>query len=239
MKQDFHAYWADGFHKVSGWVEDGLREFLWHVGAFQIDHMIRGNLAEIGVFEGRFFIALSHMARPGEACIAIDVFSEQDKNLDGAGAGSLEKLKFNIAEFAPAGVLFEFVQADSLALTQNEKIEIGTQYGPFRLFSIDGCHTAEHTVNDLLSAQDWLATGGVIVIDDYYNMHWPGVHEGVGIFYNRYVPRIKPFLYTHNKLFFTSYAYQHRYLKHCVEKFRSAREFKVVPMYGSQVMVAV
>jgi hypothetical protein len=235
---DLDSYWSGGFRTVKGWVFDGLRPYLQHAGAYQEEQGITGNLAEIGVFEGRFFIALAHLARPDETCVAIDVFDEQDKNLDHAGAGSLAKLQRNLTEFAPRDVQLGFVQADSLAMLATEKAKITADYGSFRIISIDGCHTCEHTTNDLLTAQDWLATGGIIILDDYYNMHWPGVHEGVGKFYGLYVPRIKPFLYCHNKLFFTSFAYHQRYLDSFAAKFRTMRNFKIVTMYGSSVMVA-
>jgi hypothetical protein len=59
---------------------------------FQLAENISGNILEIGVFQGRFFIALSQCARSGELCLALDVFDEQDKNLDGAGVGDLGNL---------------------------------------------------------------------------------------------------------------------------------------------------
>jgi hypothetical protein len=205
---------------------------------FQLAENISGNILEIGVFQGRFFIALSQCARSGELCLALDVFDEQDKNLDGAGVGDLDKLKSNIERFAPKDVKFVFLKADSLGLSAQQKISISAQHGLFRMISIDGCHTCEHTLNDLETSQDLLSTGGTVIVDDYYNMHWPGVHEGVGHFFSSHRSRLKPFLYCNNKLFLTSFAYHKRYLETFSKQFRQQPMFKVVSMYGSDVMVA-
>lgn len=92
-------------------------------------------------------------------------------------------------------------------MTASEKITLCNNRGPFRYISIDGCHTAEHTCSDLLTAQDWLADGVIIMLDDYYNIHWPGVHEGTGDSFRKYSAKVKPFFYTSNKLFPSSMAY--------------------------------
>jgi hypothetical protein len=49
-----------------------------------------------------------------------------------------------------------------------------------RIFSIDGCHTEEATFSDCVLAGS-VATkpGGVIMVDDVFNPHWPGVSVGL------------------------------------------------------------
>jgi hypothetical protein len=234
---DIDTYWNDGYKIVEGWVFPGLIDFLKCVGRFQLEAKITGNIAEIGVHHGRLLIALAHMLGSGGTCLALDVFDDQSANVDGSGRGSLDKLRENIAQFAPPDVEFAFIKADSLALTAPTRMTIAQEHGPFRIFSIDGGHTVEHTYNDLQFAQDMLAVGGVIMVDDYYNLHWPGVHEGVGLFYTRGVPRIKPFMYAHNKLFFAGIAFHRRYLRWSSDMFCDRRGFKVVKMYGADAMV--
>ena len=48
-----------------------------------------------------------------------------------------------------------------------------------RLFSIDGGHTVEHTINDLRIAEACVTNGGIVFVDDYCNVNWPGVTEGL------------------------------------------------------------
>jgi len=51
-----------------------------------------------------------------------------------------------------------------------------------------------------------------VVLDDYYNPHWPGVHEG----FVRYMMygncRLAPFLYHQNKLYLAAYSFHGIYL---------------------------
>jgi hypothetical protein len=234
---DIDEYWRGGFHDVEGWVFVELVDYLKCIAHFQREAKIAGNIAEIGVHHGKLLIALSHFANPAEKCVALDVFENQAANIDGSGRGHLVKFRENVDRFAPPGVEFIVVQADSLALTEVERFEIGHKHGPFRIFSVDGGHTVEHTLNDVKLAQSMLADGGVVMLDDYYNQHWPGVHEGVGLFYAHGSPRIKPFMYAHNKLFFSGIAYHERYLHWCSDTFRNRRGFRIVRMYNADTMV--
>lgn len=234
---DLDGYWAVGFHQVDGWLDDGIHEVMRLVGAFQAATSVVGNIAEIGVYHGRFLIGLAHLGRPGELCLAIDIFADQTKNLDQSGAGDAEKLRQNLQAYAPNELRYQLIQADSLALTFRERMEINAQFGPFRLFSVDGGHTRHHAVNDLLLAQDVLSPGGVIWVDDYFNRHWPGVTEGVGQFFARHTPRVAPFMFAHNKLCLTSLASHRPLLERCITQFQDRENFKLVRMYDFDAAV--
>ena len=51
--------------------------------------------------------------------------------------------------------------------------------GPVRLFSVDGCHTAEVTASDVDLASQCLHPDGVVLVDDVFNPDWPGVVTGL------------------------------------------------------------
>jgi hypothetical protein len=44
--------------------------------------------------------------------------------------------------------------------------------------SIDAGHTILHACNDLSLAQEVLVPGGIVALDDYMSVHWPGITEG-------------------------------------------------------------
>jgi hypothetical protein len=234
--RDIDAYWRDGFRQVEGWLATELLDHLKCIARAQDDARLGGNIAEIGVYRGKLLIALAHLARSGERCIAMDIFDDQAKNIDGSGAGSLDLLRENFARYAPDGCELVAIKADSLAMTIAQRVGVATDHGPFRLFSVDGGHTVQHALNDLLTAQDMLTDGGVILLDDVFHRHWPGVTEALGLFYSRYVPRVAPFLHAHNKLFLTSYTYHGHYLRHATQTFRERPHFKVTRMFGSEVV---
>ena len=90
-------------------------------------------------------------------------------------------------------------QGNSLDLTGADLRRLAG--GPLRLFSVDGGHTAEITAHDLATADDALAEGGVIVLDDVFNERWPGVSDGVRRHFARR-PNLLPFAIGANKTYF-------------------------------------
>jgi cephalosporin hydroxylase len=231
-------YWNGGFHEVQGWVNPNLLDCLTLISNVQSRLAITGNVAEIGVYHGKFLLALSHMlSGQNTKALCVDVFDDQSKNLDGAGEGNLVVLKDNIERYGRRDVTYEFIRADSIALTATDKLKIMEQHGPFKLFSVDGCHTMEHTYNDLLTAQELICPGGVVILDDYMQPHWPGVTEAVHIF-QRSAPRVRPFLYSSHKVFFASIGSHSVYLDACRDREWRGRGVRVVPMFGVQVLVA-
>jgi hypothetical protein len=236
VMRTLEEYWEDGFPKVEGWVDGRLGEWLRLIDTIQRKEKVSGHVGEIGVYHGKFLIALAHLVGVGGKATAIDVFDDQSKNIDGSGAGSLQRCQENIRKYGAAEVDYSFVQADSIALTQTDKLRLMEQRGPFRLFSVDGCHTTEHTVNDLLTAQELLSPGGVVILDDFMNPHWPGVTEAAHLFYSRSTPRIKPFLFYCHKLFFVGVGWHAAFFQACLAYSRGRADMKVASIFGANTV---
>src|ERR1700728_2437847 len=98
--RDINAYWQNGFPHVEGWLATELLDHLKCIGQAQEDARFVGNIAEIGVYRGKLLIAMAHLARAGERCVAMDIFDDQAKNIDGSGAGSLALLQENLQRYA-------------------------------------------------------------------------------------------------------------------------------------------
>ncbi|MEG4311023.1 MULTISPECIES: hypothetical protein [unclassified Microcoleus] len=70
--------------------------------------------------------------------------------------------------------------------------------------------------------------GGVVILDDYYNQEWPGVHEGFikyMIFHNK---NLAPFAYHGNKLFLTTISWTKYYLNSLKKTFLSCKEVSLL-----------
>ena len=78
----------------------GAIELICRLGKAQLEMGIAGHVAEIGVHHGRSFILLALLARAGEKAVAIDVFEQQELNVDRSGRGDLAQLRENVARFA-------------------------------------------------------------------------------------------------------------------------------------------
>jgi len=207
---EVNAYLSTGISTVSGWCIPQLWQTLWPLHSEIGD----GPVAEIGVFEGKFFIGLCKTfgtTRANRAAV-IDVFDMQQFNLDGAGVGKMDVLKRNLTTHGIAEGAIEFVQADSLALSQRDANGLAQKLGEFHFFSVDGCHDVVHTVNDIEFAMSVTANHGIISVDGYTNPNWPGVQEAIARMYLMRDFAFVPLVVTCNKLLLASYSYHAKYL---------------------------
>ena len=196
-------YVSRGHKQVQGWCSEVAMELTVAVDRIQKEMDIGGNIAEIGVHHGKLFILLKLLARATEHAVAVDLFSEQELNIDLSGMGDEEVFLANVQRFVGAKADLAILRGDSTRLAAHDLTEAAG--GPMRLFSVDGGHTAAITIHDLASASHSLAPGGVILLDDYFNADWPAISEGT----NRFLlgpenPGLVPFVAGGNKLLFTT-----------------------------------
>ncbi|MEP0315531.1 class I SAM-dependent methyltransferase [Hyphomonas sp.] len=195
------AYLNGQFNGVKGWCGPHLWNVIQPLHEYQQAAGVKGPIAEIGVFHGKFFIGLA-LTKKGEGIhTAFDVFDMQRFNLDGAGKGDLQTFQNNLKEAGFGEEAIDIRKVDSMALTRHEIEHIREERGQFSMFSVDGCHMTEHTVNDFRIAMELTQPGGIIYVDDYLNADWPGVQEGLARLYLNDCPQFVPVAYASNKLF--------------------------------------
>jgi hypothetical protein len=187
---------------------------------YQREHAIKGDALEIGVFQGRFFLALMAALDDDEIAVAVDIFDEQTLNIDLSGHGS-ETLRIfheNVRQHAHNPAALKILAGDSMVLRPQDVLTNSPHNG-FRLISVDGGHTAEHVMNDLGLAADIIVGGGAIFLDDFHSPHWPGVYEG----YVRYMMHanrsLAPVFYSGNKLVITTIAHQPQMVEYMREHY--------------------
>ena len=125
---------------------------------------ISGHMAEIGTFEGRFFIAMALALQPGERGVGIDTFEwpspkVRDKLHDhmarlGVRTGDMTILTANSADLRPADIL---APAGDLV----------------RFFHVDGDHNPKALMHDLDLAYAVMHPQGVICLDDMLHPGFP------------------------------------------------------------------
>ncbi len=177
---------------------------------------------------------LAYLAsRRDERAFAIDVFDLQEFNVDGSGKGDRERFLANVERHAGSTDGLVVVTADSLKLRPDDLL---TKAGPARFISVDGGHTEECTLNDLRLAEACLVSGGIVVLDDYFNQNWPDVSVGAARHFFSPAAKTKPFLVTPNKVFFAEERYHGVY--HNAVRARFASNFtRSGRMFGSTVDV--
>lgn len=209
-----------GHADVQGWVTHGALATISVLSALQQTLGIGGHICEIGVHHGRFMIALSLLRGDGEKSLAIDVFEDQDLNVDNSGKGDSGIFLRNVAKWLGANPDVLTMKADSLSVSGKDVTsKLG---GSVRIFSVDGSHTCEHTLNDLKIAEESICEGGLVIVDDFFNLDWPEVAEALV----RYLSgpskgrKLEAVGYGDNKFYLTTTEYVETYQKFLETTFR-------------------
>lgn len=191
MKTDFQH-----MEVVEGWLNNKAMIFTSYYTSTFLSS-VKFNSLEIGVHHGKFLIGLENITPLGCKAIAIDVFDSQEKNIDSSGKGDLNIFLGHVAQFCVDPNRVIAMPLDSLDVNASE---IGIN--KFGLLSIDGGHTANHTINDLSICERLVNEMGLVILDDILNQDWTGVVTGaVQFFSSNDAKRIVPFAIGYNKLF--------------------------------------
>jgi predicted O-methyltransferase YrrM len=159
------AYLANGYDGVAGMSSRFAAAICTRLLRLQTEEGVNGPIAEIGVFEGRFFIALAHALEPGEIALAIDTF--EWPNLEVMDRFEANCLKHGIAPERRVTVKADsgtMIPAELLAHARGETL---------RFIHIDGDHSRAALSKDLALASACLADGGLIVLDDMLHPAYP------------------------------------------------------------------
>jgi hypothetical protein len=205
--QNLKNYVEKGFYMTEGWVQEGLIPVIDLLASQEINQS--GGITEVGIHHGRFFMLLNSLTSDQDKSYAIDVFDDQHLNIDNSGKGSLERFSQNLERWdLYKGNNTRIIKGDSTDTNLSLVDIIGKS--SMRFFSIDGGHTAEHTVNDLKIANDIIKNDGVVFLDDMPRHNWLGVTEGCVKFIMG-SPTLIPFAVGFNKMLFCKLSYHAYY----------------------------
>jgi hypothetical protein len=223
---------------VFGYMQDMAAFSVAVLSVQQLKLGIQGAVGEIGVHHGLFFFALAAAARPCEPLIVIDVFGDQQKNIDSSGKGNYNTFRCHAQRFGlttkivqqgrnlvggsaggPPGTIVTFASA-STEVTPSALCAASGHSG-VRLFSIDGGHTPEVVYHDLTLLNCVLLDGGLLFMDDYTHSYWAGVQDGVGRFFHLHPNhRLVPVAVVANKLIITTESHHRVYREALITEFR-------------------
>lgn len=170
----FQTYYSQ-MESVDGWLQPTTAIMSYALLRHQVREGIAGNVCEIGVHHGKYFIALCTALLGNERGIGIDLFEQaQDENIDNSGHGNRHVFDQQVAKFLnPHQVVV--IQGNSTRMTADQI----TAHGAVRFFSVDGGHTEGITESDLRLAEQSIGGAGVVAVDDIQSYYWTGVVGGV------------------------------------------------------------
>ena len=142
-----------------------------HLVDCQAREGIVGDFVELGVFEGRFFIALALALRSGEKAFAIDLFSWPDE-------GVLERFQTHCLRHGVRADSVVRWKTNSTAITCDEfKARLGDHQ--IRFAHIDAGHHRHELRADLELVHGLLHPAGVICVDDMLHPSYPVLIKAV------------------------------------------------------------
>jgi predicted O-methyltransferase YrrM len=158
------SYLADGYFSVVGMSSRFAAAITARLLAIQSGLGVTGHAAEIGTFEGRFFIALAHALAEGERAVGIDLFDWPNPEV-------IDRFHANCRKHGVPDVRRVTLKADSRTMTPQQVMQAAG--GPIRLFHIDGEHSRAALARDLALATAVLGDGGIIILDDMLHPGYP------------------------------------------------------------------
>jgi hypothetical protein len=161
--------------EIPGWfVSADIRLFRFFLG-HQVDDGEFGDLAEMGVYEGRSAVLIGSYLQPDETFTVVDLF-EDGESTDSANA------RENVASYQGfTRRVFEKNYADvhgtlpRVVQGLSSRIEEVALPGQHRFVHIDASHLYDHVRSDIAIAKKLLKPSGVVVLDDFRSPHTPGV----------------------------------------------------------------
>jgi predicted O-methyltransferase YrrM len=167
------SYLDNGYDTVVGMSSRFAAAVCCGLMRIQSEQGVKGPVAEIGSFEGRFFIALAKALGPGEVALGIDLFDWPNPEV-------IDRFKANCARHGVPDDRRIVWKADSRSMKPEELLaKLGGQRP--RFVHVDGEHSRAALARDLELATAVLAPAGVIVLDDMLHPGYPtlmvAVHE--------------------------------------------------------------
>lgn len=144
----------------------------------QTDLGVKGPVAEIGTFEGRFFIAMAHALADGETALGIDLFDWPNPEV-------IDRFEANCTTHGVPAEKRITWRADSRTMKPDDLLaKLGGER--VRLFHVDGEHSRHALTRDLELATAVLGDGGVIVLDDMLHPGYPTLMVAVQDYLQRH-----------------------------------------------------
>ena len=125
---------------------------------------IGGHFAEVGTFEGRFFIAMALGLQPDEIALGIDSFDWPDEGL-------LDRFHGHCARLGLGPERYRALKASTRDLTPADVAQ--ALPGKVRFWHIDGDHRRESLTHDLDLAAASLHPHGILCLDDMLHPGYP------------------------------------------------------------------
>lgn len=190
------SYLQDGYFKVHGFLWNEATAATILLNNIQREMKVEGDVGEIGIWLGKYFILLALLTNENEQTIGVDSFIHAE-NPELQEKSLYEHLKTYVPHNRT-----HIIKKDSNQLSPNHFKQLAPK--GFRIFDVDGDHTAPGALYDLQMISQVMAPGGIMILDDFFNPTCPGVTDAYYQFQaSPQGQKFRPFAYIANKLMLT------------------------------------
>lgn len=200
------ALYTEQMDKVDGWFFEADVELFSKLLACQTAEAVRGDMLEIGAYQGKSAILLGYGLRDDEELVICDLFGAVMNHADIAQAPRREYSGLDQQQFLANWDRFH-TRRPTLEVCESSKLDLGDR--SLRFVHIDGCHGYQCVANDITLAVTHTARRGVIALDDYRGVETPGVAAAVWQAVGNGV--LFPFAATYMKIYACTSAADQRY----------------------------
>ena len=161
---------------IDGWFYAVDVDFFSNLLAYQRTEDIKGNMLEIGTYQGKSAILMGYGLRDDEELVICDLFSAVMDHADIPLNRRQQYSGLEQEEFLANWDRFH-TRRPTLEVCESSELDLGDQV--FRLIHIDGCHSYQCVAKDISLAVTHTAKRGVIAMDDYRAVEAPGVAAAI------------------------------------------------------------
>jgi hypothetical protein len=217
MKSDAYKffYWS-----IPGWLPLVDFKLIQMIGNFQNMTVIQGPMLEIGCYKGKSSILLGKLLRQNEELVLVDLFEE-------IGANSVvdTPLYKGLTQKVLQRNLKIFQVNANIYKIDSEKIMESIGKRNFRIIHVDAGHTYGPVSKDLQSALSMIQEAGVIILDDYRNINFPGMWIAFAEFVSN--SDISVIFATETKAYFVKTNHLNNY-KSLIDEIKDSRKFRIL-----------
>jgi len=174
---------------IKGWFLPQAADLFVHADKIQKDDGIVGDIMEIGTYHGKSACLLGQFLRVDEKFYAVDTFN-------GYTEGESFQHVFEKYYQDIVGRPVDTILADKSSELPKQNLEKN-----YRIWHIDGYHSFEETLNDMVLGDMYTMEKGIMIVDDFLNQDWLGVCQAVNTF-----------LYKHDDWCVVAYGYNKTFL---------------------------
>lgn len=198
-----NTYINEGSNAIAGWFSRIDMVMMAAAGVAQDQLGVRGDMLEVGVFNGKSLILLTHLARAGENVVGLDYFDDD----------TLECTQKNMVSWGADTANIKLVKTNSLDVTV-ERLQTIIGNGKSRIIHIDGGHEYYEVMHDLCLFAPAMHDKGLLIMDDVHDREYPGLNLAIEIFRsNTEVGEgLEPLMIGQNKLVFCNREHVGAYL---------------------------